>query len=140
MNILFSFISGFIFSLGLVIAGMTNPDKIIGFLNIFGEWDYALAFVMGGAVIFNVLSFKFIKRQNSPLFGTKFEWPTNNDIDKKLIIGSSLFGIGWGIAGICPGPGVANLITLNPKAIVFVISLLLGMYIFKKTEHLWIKK
>lgn len=139
MNNLFSFISGFIFSLGLVISGMTNPDKVIGFLDIFGKWDYALAFVMGGAVIFNVVSFKFIKKRNSPLFGEKIEWPTKKDIDKKLLVGSSLFGIGWGIAGICPGPGIANLVTLNPKVIVFVISMVIGMLLFKYTEKLWNK-
>ena len=139
MNNLFSFISGFIFSLGLVIAGMTNPDKVIGFLDLFGNWDYALAFVMGGAVIFNVVSFKFIKKRNSPLFGEKIEWPTKKDIDKKLVIGSSLFGIGWGLAGICPGPGIANLVTLNPKVIVFVVSMVIGMLLFKYTEKLWNK-
>ncbi len=135
MNNLSSFIAGFVFSLGLVIAGMTNPDKVIGFLNLFGGWDYALAFVMGGAVIFNVVSFKFIKKRNSPLFGEKIEWPTAKHVDKKLIIGSTLFGLGWGIAGICPGPAIANIVTLDPKAMTFLGSMIIGMLIFKFTDY-----
>lgn len=129
-----SFISGLIFSMGLVIAGMTNPDKVIGFLNIFREWDYALAFVMAGAVLFNLVTFKFIKRSQSPLFADKFEWPTKKDIDKRLVTGSIMFGIGWGIGGVCPGPAVANLVLFDPKIVVFVVSMLVGMFLFKKTQ------
>lgn len=134
MNNLMSLISGVIFSMGLVISGMTNPDKVIGFLDIFGDWDYALAFVMGGAVLFNLASFKFIKKKDLPVFHDKIEWPTKKDIDKKLVIGSTLFGIGWGIAGICPGPGITNLVLLDPKIIVFVISMIAGMLVFKYTS------
>ena len=133
MNNLFSFVSGFIFSLGLVISGMTNPDKVIGFLDIFGQWDYALVFVMGGAVIFNVVTFKFIKKKNSPLFGEKFEWPTSKDIDKKLVIGSTIFGIGWGIAGICPGPAIVNIVKMDERLLVFLASMFIGMVLYKFT-------
>jgi uncharacterized membrane protein YedE/YeeE len=126
-----SFVSGLVFSIGLVISGMINPDKVIGFLDIFGDWDYSLAFVMGGAVIFNVISFRVLIKRDKTFFNGKLELPTSNLIDKRLLIGSSLFGVGWGLIGICPGPGIVNLSTLNPKILVFVLSMIIGMYIFK---------
>tara|TARA_B100001248_G_scaffold262731_2_gene261832 strand:- start:3462 stop:3878 length:417 start_codon:yes stop_codon:yes gene_type:complete len=131
MNWLASFIAGFIFALGLVISGMTNPDKVIGFLDLFGDWDYALAFVMAGAVLFNLLTFHWLKRRQSPLFSDTFHWPTKKDIDKRLVIGASFFGLGWGLLGICPGPGLVNLVTMNAKLLVFVAAMLAGMLAFK---------
>ncbi len=137
MKGLVGFVVGIIFAVGLVISGMTNPDKVIGFLDIFGSWDPALVFVMGGAVAFNLVSFAFIKKRPKPICHTEFDIPTNRVIDKKLIIGSSLFGIGWGIAGICPGPGIVNLSLFDPKAFVFVGSMLVGMVIFKSLSKHW---
>ncbi|WP_127717080.1 DUF6691 family protein [Halobacteriovorax sp. HLS] len=131
MKVILSMIAGVIFSFGLVISGMINPDKVIGFLDIFGQWDYALAFVMGGAVIFNLITFKLLKKKDRPFFNGNFEWPTRKDIDSKLIIGSALFGIGWGLIGICPGPGIVNLISLDTKVFTFVGSMVAGMLIFK---------
>ncbi len=131
MNLI-SFVVGIIFSVGLVISGMTNPQKVLGFLDLFGNWDYALVFVMGGAVIFNLVSFKFIKKLGRPKFGMNFSWPTKKDIDKKLILGSAFFGIGWGITGICPGPAIANLVQFDFKIIVFLLSMGFGMLIFRK--------
>lgn len=131
MKSIMSLVAGFIFSIGLVISGMINPDKVIGFLDIFGKWDFSLAFVMGGAVLINLITFKFLRMKESPFLNDKFEWPKSTDIDSKLIIGSSLFGIGWGLIGICPGPGIVNLATFDPKIIVFVLSMLTGMIIYK---------
>lgn len=138
MKGLIGFVSGLIFAIGLVVSGMTNPDKVIGFLDIFRNWDPALVFVMGGAVAFNLVTFNLVKKKKSkPVFHTTFDLPTKKDIDKKLVIGSTLFGIGWGIAGICPGPGIVNLSLLDPKAVVFVVSMLSGMLIFKTFGKRW---
>ena len=126
-----SLISGLIFSFGLIISGMVNPDKVIGFLDLFGKWDYSLAFVMGGAVLFNLISFTRLKKKTKSKCGDDIHWPTRKDIDAKLIIGSIMFGVGWGIVGICPGPGLVNLSLLEPKIITFVGSMIVGMFIFK---------
>lgn len=131
MKTILSMISGIIFAIGLVISGMINPDKVIGFLDIFGQWDYSLAFVMGGAVIFNLVTFKFLKKKERPFFNENFDWPTKKDIDSNLIVGAALFGIGWGLIGICPGPAIVNLISLDERVFAFVISMILGMIGFK---------
>lgn len=135
MSTIFSFVSGLVFSIGLVISGMINPKKVIGFLDIFGQWDYSLAFVMGGAVVFNLVSFKLLKKKSSPLFAKEFNLPTAVKIDRSLIIGSALFGVGWGIAGICPGPGIVNIVTLEPKVLVFILSMIVGMIGFKMAQR-----
>lgn len=131
MKIVVSFIAGAIFSVGLSVSGMINPNIVIGFLDIFGEWNYSLAFVMCGAVIFNLISFRFILKR-TPIFNSQHLIPSKKDIDKNLIIGSALFGIGWGVLGICPGPGLVNLGTLDPKIFVFVLAMALGMIIQKR--------
>ncbi|WP_372656100.1 DUF6691 family protein [Halobacteriovorax sp.] len=127
---LISLISGTLFSIGLILSGMTNPKKVIGFLDIFGEWDYSLAFVMVGAILVNFLVFKFLKKEK-PVCGNGFSLPTKSSLDWKLITGSALFGIGWGIVGICPGPGIVNLTSLSSEFIIFVGSMMAGMFIFK---------
>lgn len=134
MKALMSLVAGVVFGIGLVVSGMTNPAKVIGFLDITGTWDYSLAFVMGGAVVFNFFAFKLIKKRSTSILGDAYECPTNRKIDKKLIIGSSLFGIGWGLVGICPGPGIVNLVNLNSSALVFVVSMLVGMGIYNQVE------
>jgi uncharacterized membrane protein YedE/YeeE len=134
MKVLMSLITGIVFGIGLVISGMTNPAKVIGFLDITGNWDYSLALVMGGAVVFNFFAFKLIKKRRASILGDAYECPTNRKIDKKLIIGSALFGIGWGLIGICPGPGIVNLVNLDPSILLFVISMLIGMGIYKQFE------
>ena len=131
--ILVSFISGLIFAIGLVVSGMTDPAKVIGFLDLFGEWDFALAFVMGGAVIFNVFSFKLLKNKK-PLCSTQKFLPSKKHADRNLVLGAILFGVGWGISGMCPGPALVNLVTFTPSSIIFVISMLVGMGIFKILE------
>ncbi len=131
--IITSFVSGIIFALGLSISGMTNPEKVKGFLDVFGHWDISLAFVMVGAIGLNFFSFKKVTSKK-PLFSDTHFLPTKNDVDTRLILGASIFGIGWGILGICPGPGIVNLVTLNSNAILFVISMTIGMLIFKLLE------
>jgi uncharacterized membrane protein YedE/YeeE len=127
---LFAFIAGLIFSIGLVISGMTNPQKVIGFLDLFGDWDYSLAFVMGGAVIFNFFSFRMIQK-GKPICANEFSLPTKKQLDKDLLVGSILFGIGWGLLGFCPGPAMVNLVSFNLSALVFVLSMFGGMYLFQ---------
>lgn len=139
MHILVGLITGAIFSIGLSISGMVNPNKVIGFLDFLGEWDPSLMFVMAGGVLVNTVLFSFILKRKNPLYAESFSLPTAKDIDKRLIIGSALFGIGWGIGGVCPGPGIANLITLNPKVIIFCICIVLGMFIFKWTDKFFSK-
>lgn len=132
-SIITSFTSGIIFSIGLSISGMTNPGKVKGFLDVFGNWDISLAFVMIGAIGLNFFTFKKITNKK-PLFSDDHFLPTKKDIDRRLILGSSIFGIGWGLLGICPGPGIVNLVTLNSNAILFVISMTSGMLAFKLLE------
>lgn len=131
MKNLIGLLGGFVFSIGLVVSGMTDPKKVIGFLDIFGDWDYSLAFVMGGAVVVNLLLFKLILSRK-PLFNELHDLPAKLKIDKPLIVGSSLFGIGWGLVGICPGPAIVNLVTFNVNAILFMFSLVVGMIVYKQ--------
>ncbi|MBC75965.1 MAG: hypothetical protein CME64_08105 [Halobacteriovoraceae bacterium] len=127
MKIAVSFFAGILFSVGLVISGMTNPNIVIGFLDLFGDWDMRLLFVMGGAVGVNLVFFRLILKRETPFFEKGFNMPTAKDIDKNLILGSAMFGIGWGIMGICPGPGLVNLVTGEPLFLTFVVCMLVGM-------------
>jgi uncharacterized membrane protein YedE/YeeE len=132
--ILNSFVVGFLFSLGLGISGMTQPQKILGFLDIFGNWDASLMFVMGGAVGLHLITYKLIRKRVHPIFDDKWHIPTNKKITPQLIIGSLLFGVGWGLAGYCPGPAIVSLVTGHFEVILFVSSMLFGMLIFKLVE------
>ena len=123
-----SFGCGLIFGLGLLISGMTEPEKVLGFLDFFGTWDATLACVMAGAVIVAGAGFALARRRSAPLFAAKFSWPARNDIDAPLVAGSALFGIGWGLSGICPGPALVNLAGLTMPMIVFVAAMVLGMF------------
>lgn len=129
---LIALVSGLLFSFGLTISGMTDPEVVIGFLDIFGDWDYSLVFVMVGAILFNVIFLYFFKGEK-PIFNSIFSMPTKNEIDWRLISGAALFGIGWGLIGICPGPGIVNLVSMNTDIITFVFSMLIGMVLFKFT-------
>lgn len=129
--ILASFCSGLIFGLGLLISGMTEPEKVLGFLDFFGAWDATLALVMAGAVAVASAGFALARRRSEPLFATTFSWPSRNDIDAPLVIGSALFGIGWGLAGICPGPALVNLVGLTAPILVFVAAMVVGMFGFE---------
>ena len=120
-------LSGLLFGLGLIISGMVNPGKVIGFLDLAGDWDPSLLFVMGGGVAFTTATFWLVLRRERPLFEKKFFLPTKADLDGRLLIGTALFGIGWGIGGLCPGPAITALATLDPSVVLFVGAMLLGM-------------
>ena len=131
---LISLLSGIIFGLGLTISGMVNPQKVLGFLNIFDAWDPSLIFVMVGAIIiFAPLHFIF-KRKSRPIFAKEFQIINNRNIDKKLLIGSALFGVGWGLAGLCPGPAIASISFLNPSSLIFVLFMFVGFFIANRIE------
>lgn len=120
-------VSGTLFGAGLTLGGMTDPARVRGFLDLFGAWDPTLAFVMGGAVIVMAIAWRFVPRMAHPLFAEKFALPTRTDLNPRLVGGSALFGIGWGIAGLCPGPGVAALVIEPFSAAIFVVAMLAGM-------------
>ena len=126
---IFSLISGIFFGIGLTISGMTNPAKVIGFLDLAGNWDPSLIFVMGGAILFVSPCFYFLRNKKKPLFESSFRLPTYTKIDRKLIIGSSLFGIGWGMVGLCPGPAISSFAFLQPLSILFVLAMICGFYL-----------
>ncbi len=124
-----SLISGIIFGLGLTISGMVNPVKVLGFLNIFDSWDPSLMFVMIGAIlIFSPLYFIF-KRKSRPIFAKTFIIPSKKNIDKNLIIGASMFGVGWGLTGLCPGPAISALSFININIYIFVLFMFIGFYL-----------
>jgi uncharacterized membrane protein YedE/YeeE len=124
-------VAGLIFGVGLVVSGMTQPHKVIGFLDFFGNWDLSLIFVMGGAVTLHLVTYPLVRRRPTPILAPKWQVPTKTEITKALIIGSILFGAGWGIGGFCPGPAITSLASFNPSVILFVGSMLLGMLLFK---------
>ena len=127
-----SLISGIIFGFGLVISGMTNPEKVLGFLSITHNWDASLIFVMGGAILVFAPFFFLLKNKEVSALGTKVELPKKQDLDKKLVIGSALFGVGWGLVGLCPGPAIAAIATFDPIVVVFLVSMYAGVIVKKK--------
>jgi uncharacterized membrane protein YedE/YeeE len=126
-RILASFVCGLVFGAGLLISGMTEPGKVLGFLDIFGAWDATLAFVMAGAVAVSAAGFALARRRTAPLFAISYLWPTRRDIDASLVAGAVLFGVGWGLVGICPGPALVNLAGLSLPIVVFVGAMVIGM-------------
>jgi len=120
-------ISGLLFGAGLTISGMTDPERVRGFLDIFGDWDPTLAFVMGGAMIVMAIAWRIRSGLKEPIFDDKFSLPDRTDLDRKLIVGSALFGIGWGIAGLCPGPAIVSLALSPLQVLPFVIAMMAGM-------------
>jgi uncharacterized protein len=130
-NGLAALVVGFIFAIGLGISGMTKPQKVFGFLDIFGNWDPSLIFVMVGGIVVHFLTYKLIRKRKSPLLSAGWHVPTKKELTPSLITGSLLFGIGWGLGGFCPGPAVTSLASFELKPFVFVISMLLGMFLFR---------
>ena len=128
--------AGLIFAAGLTLGGMTDPRKVQGFLDVggifAGRWDPSLAFVMGGALLVSLIAFATVRTKEAPWANAKFEWPTRRGIDAPLVIGAVLFGTGWGIAGYCPGPALASVITGGADVLWFVASMLIGMFVAKK--------
>lgn len=120
-------LSGLLFAIGLGLAGMTNPHKVLNFLDVFGDWDPSLALVMGGAILVYAPIHRRLKDNSSPKFAERFHWPSKQDIDAKLVIGSILFGIGWGIAGLCPGPAIVAVASGRVAVLAFFAAMVLGM-------------
>ncbi|MBO0751506.1 MAG: YeeE/YedE family protein [Bradyrhizobiaceae bacterium] len=131
-----SFVCGLVFGFGLLISGMTDPIKVLGFLDVFGRWDPTLAFVMAGATSVSFVGYAAARRQRAPLLAARSEWQTLKHIDAPLIGGAVLFGIGWGLAGVCPGPALVNLGTLSPQAALFVVAMVLGILVHKAWRSL----
>ena len=136
MHALSAFAVGLVFGIGLIISGMTDPSKIIGFLNLAGPWDPSLALVMGGAVGVGLLAFHFARRRTSAFLGGAMHLPTARQIDGRLVLGSLAFGVGWGLAGYCPGPAVVSVGMGQGKAIVFVVAMIAGMGLYEVFERL----
>jgi uncharacterized membrane protein YedE/YeeE len=116
-----------LFGLGLLLSGMTQPAKVLGFLDVLGQWDPTLAFVMAGAMLVSSIGFTLVRRRSAPLWAPQSLWPTRTDVDRPLLIGAVMFGAGWGLLGLCPGPALENLVTLSPPVIVFVLAMAFGM-------------
>ena len=135
MHALSAFGVGLIFGIGLIVAGMTDPSKIVGFLNLAGPWDPSLALVMGGAVAVGFIAFGLARRRTQSFLGGAMHLPTARRIDRRLVLGSLVFGIGWGLAGYCPGPAVVSVGMGQDKAIVFVVAMLAGMGIYELIER-----
>ena len=129
-----SLVSGTLFGAGLALGGMTDPARVRGFLDIFGDWDPTLAFVMGGAVIVMAIAWRIVPRMAEPVVAGQFHLPTKSDLTPRLIGGAALFGIGWGIAGLCPGPGIAALVIEPVAAAIFVVAMLAGMALVRLVE------
>lgn len=121
------FLIGLIFGLGLILSGMSNPEKVLGFLDLAGNWDPSLAFVMGGGVIVAFIAFTLAKKRTQAFFGDALRLPTAKQIDKKLVIGSLLFGAGWGLAGFCPGPALVSVGAGYSQALILVVAMIVGM-------------
>lgn len=130
LRILIIIFSGALFGFGLSLSGMINPNKLLGFLDLFGDWDPSLAFVMIGALAVTTLTSRFILKRKKPMMADKFYVPTSTILDKKLISGAALFGIGWGLSGYCPGPAVATLVVDYRDPGLFLIGMLTGMLVF----------
>ena len=129
------FLIGLLFGSGLILSGMTDPGKVIGFLDLFGTWDPSLAFVMGGAILVGLGAFRVAGTRATNLMGGAMRLPTSRDIDRRLVVGSLMFGAGWGLAGFCPGPALVSLGAGQDKAVVFVLAMLAGMAAYEWLER-----
>lgn len=136
MPILIAFIVGLVFGIGLIVAGMTDPSKVLGFLDLAGIWDPSLAFVMGGAILVGLVAFRIAGRRERSLLGEPMRLPLATRIDRRLILGSLAFGIGWGLGGYCPGPALASLAGGSAKPLIFTHAMLAGMGVFELLERI----
>lgn len=126
-----TFIAGLLFGGGLTVSQMVNPEKVISFLDVTGNWDPSLAFVMGGALLVTLIGYKLVLKRSGPMFDDKFRLPTRKDIDAPLLTGAALFGIGWGLAGLCPGPALASASFAGLNAYIFVGTMVLTIFVFR---------
>jgi len=131
MKLIMALVAGLVFGLGLIVSGMTDPSKVIGFLNLAGSWDPSLAFVMGGAILVGLVAFRLAARRPKSLLGDPMRIPGARQIDRRLILGGLTFGIGWGLAGYCPGPALASLASGGSQPLLFTAAMLVGMAIFE---------
>jgi hypothetical protein len=137
MAMVAAFACGLLFGLGLLISGMTQPAKVLNFLYFAGTWDPTLAVVMAAALSVAGLGYRYAKQSNKPVFAARNFWPTRTDIDAPLVFGAVLFGTGWGLAGLCPGPAVVNFVSLSPKVFVFVAAMVVGMMVHDRFWAPW---
>jgi uncharacterized protein len=135
LSIVTALVAGLLFGIGLIVSGMADPSKVLGFLDLAGAWDPSLAFVMTGAIAVGLVAFAVARRRRRSLIGLEMMLPATATVDRRLVGGSLLFGVGWGIAGLCPGPGLVALGMGQPKAAVFVLAMLAGMGIFELLEN-----
>lgn len=136
MQVVMAFVTGLIFGLGLILSGMTDPSKVIGFLDLAGNWDPSLAFVMGGAILVGSIAFHFAKGRSKAILGDAMRLPTATQIDRRLVLGGMAFGAGWGLSGYCPGPALASLVQGGAKPLIFVGAMLAGMAIYELQDRL----
>lgn len=136
LSILSALVAGLIFGLGLMLSGMGNPAKVQNFLDFFGTWDPSLALVMVGAIAVGLVAFSWAKRRKTALLGEPMQLPTSTKIDTRLLLGSAMFGIGWGLSGFCPGPALMNLLTMHKEVLIFVVSMIVGMLL----QQTWARK
>ena len=135
MLVIASLLAGLVFGLGLILSGMVNPAKVLGFLDLAGPWDPSLALVMAGAIAVGLVAFYVARNRTVSLLGAQMRLSTSRHLDRRLVLGSLVFGIGWGIGGFCPGPGMVSLAMGEAKALVFVVAMLIGMGIFELFER-----
>ena len=135
MHRITEFFVGLLFGLGLLLSGMTDPAKVLGFLDLFGVWDPSLALVMGGAIGVGFFAFALARKRTATLLGGALHLPKSSQIDKRLVLGGLTFGAGWGLAGFCPGPGIVSMASGEVKAAVFVAAMVVGMVIFEIAER-----
>jgi len=136
MHIIMALVAGLVFGIGLIISGMTDPSKVIGFLDLAGRWDPSLGFVMGGAILVGLVAFRFAAGRDKSLLGDAMRLPTATHIDRRLVLGGLAFGAGWGLAGYCPGPALASLVSGGGKPLIFVAAMIVGMVLFELLERL----
>jgi len=136
MPVFTALIVGLVFGIGLIVSGMTDPSKVLGFLDLAGSWDPSLAFVMGGAILVGLVAFRFAGKRERSLLGEAMRLPTATRIDRRLVFGSLAFGAGWGLAGYCPGPALASLAAGGSKPLIFTLAMLAGMGLFELFERL----
>lgn len=129
MKTVMGYIAGLLFGLGLALAGMTDPARVLGFLDIFGAWDPTLMFVLGGAVVTTFIGYRLVFRRERPMLGETFQLPTRQDLDARLIGGAALFGIGWGLSGYCPGPAIASIAGLSAPLFAMLVAMVAGWFL-----------
>ncbi|MCE8018119.1 YeeE/YedE family protein [Halomonas sp. MCCC 1A17488] len=129
MKTVMGYIAGLLFGLGLALAGMTDPARVLGFLDLFGAWDPTLMFVLGGAVVTTFIGYRVVFRRERPMLGETFQLPTRQDLDGRLIGGAALFGIGWGLSGYCPGPAIASIAGLTAPLFAMLVAMVAGWFL-----------